>query len=66
MRLNTLKLLKDLSAKKQPKTSKILKTLLGSLVTLTNDSASDVRDVALSVLCKIKEHHGMLFFEDKL
>jgi hypothetical protein len=25
-----------------------------------------VRDVALSVLCKIKEHHGMIFFEDKL
>ena len=33
---------------------------------MTNDSSSDVRDVALTVLCKIKEHHGMIFFEDKL
>jgi len=40
--------------------------LLGNLVSLTNDSTSEVRDVALSVLCKIKEHHGMIFFEDKL
>lgn len=36
------------------------------MVGLTNDSASDVRDIALSVLCKIKEHYGMIFFEDKL
>lgn len=66
MRLNTLKLLKDLSAKKEQKTAKILKSLLASLISLTNDSTSEVRDVALSVLCKIKEHHGMIFFEDKL
>lgn len=36
------------------------------MIGLTNDSASDVRDIALSVLCKIKEHYGMIFFEDKL
>lgn len=66
MRLNTLKLLKEVSSKKEPKTSKILKSMLSTIVSLTNDSSSDVRDVALSVLCKIKEHHGMIFFEDKL
>lgn len=66
MRLNTLKLLKEVSAKKEPKTSKILKSMLTTLMALTNDSSSDVRDVALSVLCKIKEQHGMIFFEDRL
>lgn len=39
---------------------------MDTLIALTNDSASDVRDIALSVLCKIKEHHGMIFFEEKL
>jgi len=66
MKLNTLKLLKDLGSKKEQRSTKILKTLLGTLISLTNDSTSEVRDVALSVLCKIKEHHGMIFFEDKL
>ncbi len=54
MRYNTLKLLRDLSAKKEQKTSKILKTLLNTLIALTNDSNADVRDIALNVLCKIK------------
>lgn len=62
MRLNTLKLLKEFTAKKDTKTTKILKGLLETLIGLTNDSASDVRDIALSVLCKIKEHYGMIFF----
>jgi hypothetical protein len=62
MRLNTLKLLKELSGKKEPKTTRILKSMLTSLVSLTNDSSSEVRDAALAVLCKIKENHGMIFF----
>ncbi len=36
------------------------------MISLTNDSSSDVRDISLSVLCKIKEYQGMMFFEDKL
>jgi hypothetical protein len=62
MRLNTLKLLKEISSKKDTKTTKIMKGLLETLIGLTNDSSSDVRDIALSLLCKIKEHYGMIFF----
>ena len=56
MRLNSLKLLREFLSRKElvNKIKKIFKGLLEGLIDLTNDGTQDVRDVALSVLCKLK------------
>ncbi len=56
MRLNCLKLLREFLNRKELviKIKKIFKGLLQGLIELTNDGTQDVRDVALSVLCKLK------------
>ena len=54
MRGNTLKLLKEFCKRKDQKTIRILKSLVESLVQLTNDGISDVRDVSLAILCTLK------------
>jgi hypothetical protein len=61
MRLDSLKLLRKFLSRKElvNKIKKIFKGLLEGLIDLTNDGTQGVRDVALSVLCKLKEIYGM-------
>jgi len=53
-------------SKKDKKMIGCLKNLTLLIIDLSQDGSSEVRDKALSLLCKLKGVYGMNFFGDKL
>lgn len=66
MRFQTLKFIEKLVSKRDKKMMGTFKNLTLQIVDLNQDGASEVRDKALDVLCKMKASYGFNFFGDKL
>lgn len=66
MRLQTLVLLEKLLAKRDKKMIGTFKNLTQLIIDLNQDGSSEVREKALTLLCKMKGIYGINFFGDKL
>lgn len=53
-------------SRKDKKLMGVLKNFTSIFCEMNQDGASDVRELVLEVLCKIKAMYGMHFFGDKL
>lgn len=66
MRSQTLRFLEKMASRRNKKMMSTFKNITSIIVDLNQDGASEVRDKALDVLCKIKVAYGINFFGDKL
>ena len=66
MRFQTLKFLKGMISSKDKKIINAFKNFIPKFVEMNQDGSSEVREIVLEILCKLKAAHGSCFFGDKL